>query len=105
MAADLAGQGQLLRFQVCFNLSGEIPQVAARSEAAPDLLAIQGFNLSGEIPQVAAWLCRTCAAESVKVSISQARFLKWPHDNGGAPGTGGNCFNLSGEIPQVAASR
>ncbi len=64
---------------VGFNLSGEIPQVAARAAfkcPGPPRLS---FNLSGEIPQVAARRPRLRWGSSRQVSISQARFLKWPH--------------------------
>ncbi len=61
-----------------FNLSGEIPQVAARL-TGPASSGSMRFNLSGEIPQVAAI------------------------DGMGAGNDRHLCFNLSGEIPQVAA--
>ncbi len=84
-----------------FNLSGEIPQVAARISGRGPVKQ-QSFNLSGEIPQVAArqkedllpyWdtfqsLRRDSSSgrgahaarlrQVRRVSISQARFLKWP---------------------------
>ncbi len=136
---------------MCFNLSGEIPQVAAYGcvpRALPHPLC---FNLSGEIPQVAALSSSILCSISLRfqslrrdsssgrrtqgwrytgtrrVSISQARFLKWPRlpvllgmskhswfqslrrDSSSGrihpflTGQYSASFNLSGEIPQVAA--
>ncbi len=61
------------------------------------------FNLSGEIPQVAALPPGEGRDVSQGVSISQARFLKWPRQEMGCCSSVKLCFNLSGEIPQVAA--
>ncbi len=62
------------------------------------------FNLSGEIPQVAARLLSQDYRAVDLVSISQARFLKWPLCLQRAQQRSRKCFNLSGEIPQVAAT-
>ncbi len=87
---------------LCFNLSGEIPQVAAflidryrqRSKC---------FNLSGEIPQVAARIIQPdpnpkSMFQSLRRDSSSGR-LRRPV----SLGIGELRFNLSGEIPQVAA--
>ncbi len=87
-----------------FNLSGEIPQVAATKylngwKFLDPFQSLRRDSSSGRL------CARSLLAYNLIVSISQARFLKWPQCCRNRPRRWSDRFNLSGEIPQVAAQR